>query len=129
MKNQNQFKKERLAVRIQQELSLILRQGHLGDQRFKLMALTKVELNVDCSLATIYWDSFAQDKVDEIATGLKHATPKLRCLLAPALDIRLVPELRFKYDASFSAQDNISHILQQEAACGKFSSSEKSSAN
>ena len=124
MKNQNQFKKERLAVRIQQELSLILRQGHLGDQRFKLMALTKVELNVDCSLATIYWDCFNQEKVPEIALGLQHATPKLRCLLAPALDIRLVPELRFKYDASFSAQDNISSILQQEASLGKFAASD-----
>jgi len=129
MKNQNQFKKERLAVRIQQELSLILRQGHLSDQRFKWLALTKVELNVDCSLATVYWDTFAQDKVAEITTGLHHATPKLRCLLAPALDIRLVPELRFKYDASFSAQDNISTILQQEAAQGKFAASDAASAN
>ena len=120
MKNQNTFKKERLAVRIQQELSLILRAGHLSDQRFKLVALTKVELNVDCSLATIYWDTYHQDKVAEITTGLQHATAKLRCLLAPALDIRLVPELRFKYDASFSAQDNIANILKHEAAAGKF---------
>jgi ribosome-binding factor A len=123
MKNQNLFKKERLATRIQQELSLVLRAGHLSDQRFKLVALTKVELNVDCSLATVYWDTYAQDKVAEITMGLKHATAKLRCLLALALAMRTVPELRFKYDASFSAQDNITNILKHEAAAGKFAAS------
>ena len=47
--------------------------------------------------------------------GLKHAQGFFRHELAERLDLRVVPELVFRWDASLETGERISHILDELA--------------
>ena len=112
-------KKNRLESKIQQEINSMFRKG-LQDQRLRFVSITKVELNHDYSFAKIFWDTFDSTKVPEVEKAVESSKGKIRCLLAPTLKIRQVPQLHFEYDSQYEAELEITKLLEKEAQEGKF---------
>lgn len=85
-----------------------------------VVSITRVEMNVDLSVATIsissYGDAAATDKVVE---GLRGAAGFLRGPLARRLRLARPPELRFVRDTGLAFALEISNIVRDDEARAK----------
>lgn len=95
------------------ELNRVLR-TETSDARLTNVSVTKVEVNKDYSQALIYWDTFDSSKRENAGEAITHMGKRFRAILANTLEIRIVPNLSFKYDAQFEAEQNIVSILESE---------------
>jgi ribosome-binding factor A len=109
--------KERLINSILNETNTIIR--GLSDTRLQFVSITKVELNKDKSMATLYWDTFDSSKRGDIKKGLEASVAKIRTLLAGKLGMRAMPQLRLVYDGQFEAESHITKILESESHRGE----------
>jgi ribosome-binding factor A len=104
-------KQGRVAELIQQTLSDIL-QFEASDPR--LGGVTIVDVNIDRELmyATIYVTALGgEDDREEVIAGLESATGFLRRELARRVELRHVPELRFKWDETIAYAAHIDALL------------------
>ena len=95
---------ERIGEQIRAELARLLRE-EATDPRIGLVTLTQVDVSPDLSNARVYWSVMkSKDSDDHSAseTGLESAAGFLRHRLAQILDLKRVPELRFRYDSSLA---------------------------
>lgn len=102
----------RLQAEIQRIVSELLIEG-LKDPRIDPMtSVSKVELSNDTSVATIYFSIYGSQKTKEdTLDALENAKGYIRSRLAKVLEIRQVPELRFKIDESVEYSIEIQKIL------------------
>ena len=106
------FKKERLEKIIARETSQILF-SEVKDQRLKLVTITNVNLSGDLSIATIFFTVYGDEEVRiETAKALEEAKGFIRLNLGHRIEVKKVPELRFKYDESFEQGNRIEDILK-----------------
>ena len=77
-------------------------QNRLSDPRIEqLTSITRVELSPDFSVAHVHVSVLAEKSRRELCVkALKHATGKLRSILARELTLRQTPEIVFKLDES-----------------------------
>ncbi|MBC77866.1 MAG: ribosome-binding factor A [Halobacteriovoraceae bacterium] len=97
--------------RIKNEMNSFLR-TELKDPRLMLMSITRVELNQDYSVASVYWDTFDSSKRGDIKSALEGTKGRLRSLLAKNLKVRHTPELNFSYDSQFEDERKIENLLK-----------------
>lgn len=104
----------RLQAEIQRIVSELLIEG-LKDPRIDQMtSVSKVELSNDTSVATIYFSIYGSQKTKEdTLDALENAKGYIRSRLAKVLEIRQVPELRFKIDESVEYSIEIQKILNK----------------
>lgn len=104
----------RLQAEIQRIVSELLIEG-LKDPRIDPMtSVSKVELSNDTSVATIYFSIYGSQKTKEdTLDALENAKGYIRSRLAKVLEIRQVPELRFKIDESVEYSIEIQKILNK----------------
>ena len=104
----------RLQAEIQRIVSELLIEG-LKDPRIDPMtSVSKVELSNDTSVATIYFSIYGSQKTKEdTLDALENAKGYIRSRLAKVLEIRQVPELRFKIDESVEYSIGIQKILNK----------------
>lgn len=104
----------RVQAEIQRIVSELLIEG-LKDPRIdKMTSVSKVELSNDTSLATIYFSIYGSKKTKEdTLDALENAKGYIRSRLAKVLEIRQVPELRFKIDESVEYSIEIQKILNK----------------
>ena len=104
----------RLQAEIQRIVSELLIEG-LNDPRIDPMtSVSKVELSNDTSVATIYFSIYGSQKTKEdTLDALENAKGYIRSRLAKVLEIRQVPELRFKIDESVEYSIEIQKILNK----------------
>lgn len=104
----------RLQAEIQRIVSELLIEG-LKDPRIDPMtSVSKVELSNDTSVATIYFSIYGSQKTKEdTLDALGNAKGYIRSRLAKVLEIRQVPELRFKIDESVEYSIEIQKILNK----------------
>lgn len=104
----------RLQAEIQRIVSELLIEG-LKDPRIDPMtSVSRVELSNDTSLATIYFSIYGSQKTKEdTLDALENAKGYIRSRLAKVLEIRQVPELRFKIDESVEYSIEIQKILNK----------------
>lgn len=103
---------QRVADLIQKALAPILLQD-MSDERFHLVTVTGVTVSRDLSYAKIYV-SVLQDEMEEIKFTIKalnKAAKPLRYELAHAVELRVVPELKFVYDESTAHGFHISGLI------------------
>ena len=106
------FKKERLEKIIAREVSQILF-SEVKDQRLKLVTITNVNLSGDLSIATIFYTVYGDEVVKEdTSKALEEAKGFIRLNLGHRIEVKKVPELRFKYDESFEQGNRIEDILK-----------------
>lgn len=102
---------QRIAELIQRELAKIIL-FEMEDPRFKLTSITAVQVAKDLSFAKVYISQLdSETKIDDTLKALTKAAPHIRYLLAQAIKMRVVPELRFVYDASVSYGAKLSSLI------------------
>ena len=107
------FGKVKLTERMQNIINGYLRTG-LSDSRLQFVSITRVELNRDSSVASVYWDTFDANKRGDVKKAIDSAGPKIRSHLATLLERRSVPHLQFFYDSQFDDENKIDQLLREE---------------
>jgi len=103
---------QRIADQIQREVAnLIMRK--LDDPRVAGATVSGVELSRDMAHARVYVTPAIGKAADDALAGLNHARRRLRGLLAHALRMRRVPDLRFVYDPTLDAAGRIQALLDE----------------
>ncbi|RKF15581.1 30S ribosome-binding factor RbfA [Alginatibacterium sediminis] len=92
---------DRVAQQIQKEIAVII-QREVRDPRLGLCTVTEVEVSRDLAYAKIFVTFLddADEAVKEALIALEESHVYIRHLLAKAMRLRIVPELRFSYDRS-----------------------------
>lgn len=104
----------RVAQQMQREVALIL-QREVKDPRVGMVTVSDVELSRDLQHAKIFVTFLNLDnEAEQIVTGIKvlnDASGYIRILLGKAMQLRIVPELRFAYDQTLVEGMRISNLV------------------
>ena len=106
------LKGERVASDLLKELSMILLTD-AKDEDFKYVTLTYATVTNDLSSAKVYFTTLEDNKRDKILKDLNNASGYFRISLAPKLNIRHIPEIRFVYDESIEYGKRIEDIIEK----------------
>jgi ribosome-binding factor A len=80
-----------------------------------LLTVTKVELNVDLSVAMVYVSIIGDDATaDGVLAGLAKAAGFLRGPVGRKLNLQHAPELRFQADASIDMSEKLAAIIRDD---------------
>ena len=106
-------RQERVAERIQHLIGELL-ERRIKDPRLAMISVTAVKVSPTLREATIYVSALEGVAVrDEVMEGLKHAQGYLRREVGRRLQLRTVPELTFKWDASPEQADHVLRLLDE----------------
>jgi len=109
--NKMSFRIERIEKIVERELGMIFF-SESRDDRLKNVNITKVKMTKDGSLATISFTTRKEILDDKTALqALESAKGFLKTELSKRLDIRKIPDLRFKPDESLEYGNKIESIL------------------
>ncbi len=109
-------RQRQVADLIQEEISsLVVRE--MGDPRVEGVTITAVKVSPDLRYADVYFTKMGDEEGRRAALeGLSTAAGYLRRELAPRLDLRYMPELRFHIDTSWEQGARIDELLGRIAA-------------
>ena len=104
----------RIAEQIQRELADLVR-TELKDPRVgALVTITDVEVSADQSHAKVFFTLLGDSsQVEETTRGLTRAAGFLRTQLAHRMQLRTIPQLTFKYDASIERGVKLSRLIDE----------------
>ena len=106
-------KTERIANLLIREISDIL-QNEVYDEDIKFVTITACKVDTDLSLAQVYCTVFDMSKKDKCLHDLNAAKGFIKTELAKRkLEIRKIPDLRFKYDESIEYGSKIEKIFEK----------------
>jgi ribosome-binding factor A len=107
---------ERVAEMIKRETADIL-ENQVRDPRVSgMVSVTDVEVTPDLSFARIYVSVLASTTpVDAVLQALQSAAPFVRRRLAPRLELREMPEIRFIRDDSLERGARVDELLRRIA--------------
>jgi len=119
---------ERVAERIKREAADIL-ESQIRDPRVTgMVSVTDVEVTQDLSYARIYVSVLASSTpVDDVLRVLQSAAPFVRRQLAPRLELREVPQIRFVLDDSIERGARVDELLRKIAEGKPIEDGEESS--
>ena len=104
-------RQQRIADRVRDELAALL-ERRLEDPRLYGLSVTGVEVTADLRQAVIYVSSLVGVEGSRQAlAGLEHAKGFMRHELAQRLELRITPDLHFRWDASLETGERISRLL------------------
>ncbi|MBF0360369.1 MAG: 30S ribosome-binding factor RbfA [Oligoflexia bacterium] len=113
MNKENKFKKAKFEEEIKELISSFIRKN-ISDTRLSFVSITKVELNGDYSVATVYWDTFNTTTRGDSKKAIEGITGKVRHHLSTVLKVRQTPIINFIYDAQYESEQKITRILEEE---------------
>ena len=106
----------RVADFIHREIAQLIR-TELKDPRLSPMfTVSAVEVSRDLAVAKVYYTLMDADERGDTEAALASAAGFLRRRLAPRMNIRGVPELRFHYDDSTVRGAHMSALIDQAVA-------------
>lgn len=106
----------RVADFIHRELSDLIR-TELDDPRVSpMLTLSAVEVSRDLAIAKVFFTVMDESERADTEAALGSAAGFLRRKLAPRMNIRAVPELRFYYDDSTLKGARMSALIDQAVA-------------
>ncbi len=107
----------RVGQQLQREVALIL-QREIKDPRIGMVTVSDVEVSGDLQHARVYVtflniDPQSNDpqRIETGLKGLSEASGYIRILLGKAMQLRIVPELRFMYDKTLVEGMRISNLV------------------
>ncbi|MCX5856796.1 MAG: 30S ribosome-binding factor RbfA [Deltaproteobacteria bacterium] len=104
---------DRVADLIKIEISDILLK-QVRDPRIGALTITGVKVTDDLRLAKVYFVEMAKETIHaETLAGLEKATGFLKRELGKRLQLRFVPDLIFRVDASFAYGGRIERLLAE----------------
>jgi ribosome-binding factor A len=107
------YRQRRVADTIREELAeLLQREAH--DPRFSGVSITSVETSQDLRLARVYFSMIGGDaEVQQALRAFEKASGYLRRQLASRVQLRVMPELIFRFDDSLATGDRIETLLHE----------------
>ena len=99
----------------------------LNDPRVAFVTVTDVEVTPDHDVVTVHYTSLDPELVsgdprrtggdrvpdaDQIADGLASAAPRLRALLVKRVEMRMIPDVRFRRDPTSVQSAKIDQMLR-----------------
>ena len=106
----------RIADQVQRELSDIIRL-ELKDPRVGMITITDVDVSPDNKNASVFFTVLGdKSRVEDATAGLQRAAGFLRSCLAQRMEMRSVPQLRFKHDASVERGMHLSQLIDTAIA-------------
>ena len=113
----------RIADQVQRELSDIIRL-ELKDPRVGMITIIDVDVSPDSKNARVFFTVLGDKaRIDDATAGLQRAAGFLRSCLAQRMEMRSVPHLQFRYDASVERGMRLSQLIDtavaQDAAHGR----------
>jgi ribosome-binding factor A len=104
-------RKHRVAAEMQRLLNELLL-SEVKDPRLSGVRVSEVEVSGDLSLATVYFSTLALDEDPaNIKQGFEQARGFLRTRVAEGLQLRRVPELRFRHDATSGRAAELQRLI------------------
>ena len=101
---------QRVADLIQKALAQMLLQD-MSDDRFRFVTITSVTVTRDLSYAKVYVSVLTDEEPKQLVDALNRAAKSIRYNLAHAVDLRVVPELKFVYDESTARGFKLSNLI------------------
>lgn len=100
---------------IRHALSEVISHGETGDPEIdKLVpSIAEVQLSPDLKIATAFVRSLIVGKEKQALDALNKNRKYIRGLLAPKLDMKYMPEIRFKIDTSLDYANKIDDLLHK----------------
>jgi ribosome-binding factor A len=104
---------EKVAGLLQREVTDIISR-HLRDPRVQGVTVTDAEVSGDLKHATIFVSTLADGKEREATLdALNHAAGAVRHQLASRINLREVPEIKFRFDESIERGARVEEILRR----------------
>lgn len=98
---------------MQRVLTQIL-ENQVNDPRVQGVYVTDVTVDRELDYANIYVSSLeGQSQADEILEGLSNASGFIRFTLSQEIELRVMPKLRFYWDATPEKADRIESLLAE----------------
>ena len=105
---------ERVGQLLRRELTDILEHRMRDPRLGRWVSITDVEVTRDLSVARIFVSVLSEPaEREETIKLLNKAAPYIRRQLAPRLDLREVPEVRFKLDVSLDHGARVNDLLHR----------------
>lgn len=120
MGRKESFTKLKYQEKLLHEINRLLRKD-FRDPRLQFVSATHVELNVDYSVAKVYWDTFDSSSKDEIEKAIKSIAGRMRTEIAKNSNLRHTPSLEFIYNSQFEDAMKIDELLKKESGENKTS--------
>ncbi|CAN5879214.1 30S ribosome-binding factor RbfA [soil metagenome] len=110
----------RVAAEIRQELARLISRD-LGDPRLEALVVANVTMTGDLRMAKVFWRLAILDEPGPLLdarrkdtqTALERAAGRLKRAITGRLKLRVVPELKFEYDAGQEKRDRIDQLLEE----------------
>lgn len=98
---------------IRHALADVLMRGETGDPALEKMTVSVVEVQMspDLKIATAYVRGLIAAQDEAILAALHRNRKYMRGLVAPKLDMKFMPELRFRIDTSLDYANKIDALL------------------
>jgi ribosome-binding factor A len=112
-------RKHRIAAEIQRLVNELLL-TEVKDPRLASARVSDVDVTGDLSLATIYFNTLGLDEdTTLIKEGFEQARGFFRTRVARALQLRRVPELRFRHDTSARRAADLQRLIDDTGDSGR----------
>jgi ribosome-binding factor A len=100
---------------IRHALADVLMRGETGDPELERLSVSVVEVQMspDLRIATAYVRGLVQGQDQAILAALERNKKYMRGLLAPKLDMKFMPELRFRIDTALDYAQRIDELLHR----------------
>lgn len=107
-------------LRIAAEMERLINEllvADVKDPRLEGVRVTAVDVSGDLGVATVFFSSLGlDDDPDDARTGFEQARGFLRSRIAQSLQMRRMPELRFRHDASAKRAVEIGQLIDDANA-------------
>ena len=109
----------RVAAEIRQELARLVSRD-LGDPRLEALVVANVTMTGDLRMAKVFWRLAILDepgpllnaRLNDTQLALERASGRLKRAITGRLKLRVVPELKFEYDAGQEKRDRSDQLLE-----------------
>jgi ribosome-binding factor A len=100
---------------IRHALADILMRGETGDPELERLGVTvhEVQISPDLKIATAYIRTLVANADSKALEALNRNRKYIRGLVAPKLDMKFMPEIRFRVDTSLDYATKIDEILRR----------------
>ncbi len=100
---------------IRHALADILLRGETGDPELEALKVSvhEVQISPDLKIATAYVSTLAKGGEERALAALNRNRKYIRGLLAPRLDMKFMPEIRYRIDTALDYASRIDELLHR----------------